>query len=398
MSTRIISVENLIPIEERLQIISDLSDELIQFREVIPALAAGVTRLSIDSLNFQEQLNQITNDILTNNNRIDVLVLIAAAQLQKQEEANTYLKEISIVVKKLESLVPSSTNIIISQGTTNVVKTSTAYTSLAEDIVIANTSIAPFNVNLPFSPKQGDMVAIANIGLNELTITSLDNKIIGTSNPYVLSPYQEMAFIYINTTFGWSIVNSTDANSWNVISSNYTVTQSENLFVNTSVTPISITLPASPVFGQYVSIVDINNTFDVNPCQINGNGKQVLGDTSLDLNIKSVAVILYFDGSKWILVEDILATPIAVTSNYNSHANELILVDSTSLELTITLPSNPNEYDKVSISDSKGIFSLNHCTVQSNHTINGNISPLVLDINYCMVTFIYINNNWILKS
>jgi hypothetical protein len=398
MSTRIISVENLVPIEDRLDIITKLNNDLNQFREVIPSLAAGITRLSIDSLNFQEQLTQITNDISINNNRIDILVLIAAAQLQKQEEANVYLKEISTIVKKLEALVPNSTSIIVSEGTTNIVKTAITYTAISKDIVIANTTQAPFTINLPVSPKQGDMVTIANTGINELTVISTDRSIQGESTPYTVASFQELAFIFVGSSYGWSIVNTTNASNWNVINTDYTITESENLFVNTANSTITLALPLNPVFGQYVSIVDIKNTFDLNPCSINGNGKQILGNSVLDLNIKSISLILYFDGVMWILAEDILSTPVIVNSNYIAHSNELLLVDATSSELSITLPSNPVEYDKVSISDTKGIFSLNHCTIQSNHTINGNISPLILDINYCMITFVYINNNWVLKS
>lgn len=92
--------------------------------------------------------------------------------------------------------------------------------------------------------------------------------------------------------------------SWNDTSVNYTASHNEGVLVNTTSNAVSIALPASPIKGYEVIVVDAFAKFDVNHVTVSPNGSTILNEASdliLD-QIRTHATFLY-TGTTWLVFE-----------------------------------------------------------------------------------------------
>ena len=115
------------------------------------------------------------------------------------------------------TLARGSTTLLFSDGT-NIVKgmikkgyvtTTSAYTAVADDQIIVDTSSAPVTITLPASPSVGDEVHFIDgkgtFGSNNLIINRNSSKInSGTSNLTVSTNGQSFTLVYANATRGWT--------------------------------------------------------------------------------------------------------------------------------------------------------------------------------------------------
>jgi hypothetical protein len=78
-------------------------------------------------------------------------------------------------------------------------------------------------------------------------------------------------------------------------------TKSRRLLVDTSASAISITLPASPSYGQVIEVLDVNDSFDEYPCSILRNGKTIAGvAANMSFYKKGVhCILIYVGGNNW---------------------------------------------------------------------------------------------------
>lgn len=88
-----------------------------------------------------------------------------------------------------------------------VVKTA-AYTSSANDRLLANTTSSAFTIKLPSAPASGDTIRYADShgkwNSNNLTIDRNGKKIrAGTSNVTLSTQWQKVTFVYVDATNGW---------------------------------------------------------------------------------------------------------------------------------------------------------------------------------------------------
>ena len=75
----------------------------------------------------------------------------------------------------------------------------------------------------------------------------------------------------------------------------YTAVASDQLLIDTTQTTVTISLPAAPVTGDEVSIIDARGTFGSNNVTVNRNGKLINSDTSnLALAINGQSITLVF--------------------------------------------------------------------------------------------------------
>jgi len=75
----------------------------------------------------------------------------------------------------------------------------------------------------------------------------------------------------------------------------YEAVVGDRIFVNTSSSPVTITLPPSPAIGDTVKFIDGAGTFDINALTINRNGKAIMADLDdLTVNTKNAAFTLVF--------------------------------------------------------------------------------------------------------
>ena len=75
----------------------------------------------------------------------------------------------------------------------------------------------------------------------------------------------------------------------------YTAVAGDQLLIDTTQTTVTISLPAAPVTGDEVSIIDARGTFGSNNVTVNRNGKLINSDTSnLALAINGQSITLVF--------------------------------------------------------------------------------------------------------
>lgn len=77
-----------------------------------------------------------------------------------------------------------------------VVRTTGAYTAVAGDLVLADTTNAGFTVTLPASPATGQRVGAKNVGTNILTVVAAGKTIEGDANATVEGQWAGATFEY----------------------------------------------------------------------------------------------------------------------------------------------------------------------------------------------------------
>ncbi len=93
--------------------------------------------------------------------------------------------------------------------------------------------------------------------------------------------------------------------SWQAIKTTaYTASAGEGVFVNTTSSAFTITLPSSPSLGDEVAIIDYAGTFDSNACTIGRNSQPIQGAAE-DLTVsteRAAFTLVYVDGTQgWLL-------------------------------------------------------------------------------------------------
>lgn len=74
---------------------------------------------------------------------------------------------------------------------------------------------------------------------------------------------------------------------------------------------------------------------------------------------------------------------------------QFALVDTSNGTITISLPSNPNNFDKIGFKDLTGTWNTNNLIIDpSGRTIMGDNEQLVVDIPYMSFVLLYYNGNW----
>ncbi len=294
----------------------------------------------------------------------------------------------------------------ISHGTNLLAHINSNYVAKDGNFIIADSTSSSPNVFLPINPKVAEIVTVANIGItnNPVNVIGGYHNINSSIKPFVLSNLETKVFIYTGNNYGWVTINDNSVNSWEYVNSSQSITNSSNLFVDTSLIPITITFPDTPSFGSFVTITDIAGSFSAHHCILDGNGKNLISNNSVvDLDINFLSITFVYNGKSWIMAET-AGTPVTIinTSTYtNILTNQVLLVDSSSSSVTLILPNEPADIFTFTICDFSGTFDNNPCILElSNplHKINNQQSPLILDIKYGSITVIFSQNEWLIKA
>ena len=84
---------------------------------------------------------------------------------------------------------------------------------------------------------------------------------------------------------------------WRTVSAAATVQPGSAILANTATTSFTLTLPASPVAGDIVSVVDAGYTFDTKPLTIGRNSSNIANDASnLVVNTEGAGFTLVYSG------------------------------------------------------------------------------------------------------
>lgn len=178
-----------------------------------------------------------------------------------------------------------------------------------------DSTVSGIIVALPDNPTFGYSVAFAdgasNCGTNNVTISAGSSKILGLSENFIVDE-DSVSFTlnYYNETLGWvlGLVGHTTltstAGSWTVVDSNYTASNSDNLFMDSTVSGINITLPSNPSMGYGVAFVDAPGNCGTNNVTILGSGNKILGlseDLSVNFDNARFTLTYYDTTNGWVL-------------------------------------------------------------------------------------------------
>lgn len=89
------------------------------------------------------------------------------------------------------------------------------------------------------------------------------------------------------------------ANTWRLVTSNFSINPGDRIGVNTTSASITGTLPSLPLSGTIITLGDTSGTWGTNNLTINGNGQTILGDSTLICNISNKYVVLFYTGTNW---------------------------------------------------------------------------------------------------
>jgi len=138
---------------------------------------------------------------------------------------------------------------------------------------------------------------------NNNTSYTITMRIGASGNTYVIQPSTSV-FLATDGTNWYNL--QTSGTDWLTKTGTYTAFPGDKLFVNTSSSAFTITLPASPTVGDEVRFLDLANTFDTNNLTVARNSEKIDG-TAADLTVatEGAAFSLVYSGSTygWKLME-----------------------------------------------------------------------------------------------
>ena len=145
------------------------------------------------------------------------------------------------------------------------------------------------------------MVAVQGV-LQPKTTYSLSGNVLTFS-----SAPPETAIIEV-TTFGGAVVSggSSSALTWNIASSNATMSANNGYFVDTSIAAKTMTLPTVATLGDTIRINDLAGTFSTNNLTIARNGHKIQGvadDLLVDANQTSFGLVYSNSTYGWKVLE-----------------------------------------------------------------------------------------------
>jgi len=192
---------------------------------------------------------------------------------------------------------------------------SSSYDASHGQNLLLDSTVSGIVVSLPDNPTFGYSVAFAdgagNCGTNNVTISGGSTKILGLSeNFYIDEDNVAFTLNYYNESLGWvlGLVGHTTltatAGSWTVVDSNYTASNSDNLFMDSTVSGVTITLPSNPSMGYGVAFVDAAGNCGTNNFTIAGNGSKILGlsdNLSVDFDNARFTLTYYDTTNGWVL-------------------------------------------------------------------------------------------------
>ena len=84
------------------------------------------------------------------------------------------------------------------------------------------------------------------------------------------------------------------------VTTTYTASSGQQLFVDTNGGAFTITLPASPHVGDIIRFFDIRKTFDSNALTLGRNGKKIQGDDAdMTVNSEGAAFDIVYSGDTY---------------------------------------------------------------------------------------------------
>ena len=190
----------------------------------------------------------------------------------------------------------------------------------------------------------------------------------------------------------WIAIRGTE--NWIRITGAYTAAAMDSLVVDTTSAAISITLPASPKSGDYVTILDAGNA-DINNITVIRNGSTIAGVASnLVLNEPSVQVTLvYLNGTWFINIERV--ERIKFVSSTTTVEPNMVYAMLISAAFNVTLPQSPKTGDWVVLLDRNGNAGTYPITINGGVKQIDGAATYLFNQKKASTQFIYNGTGWV---
>ncbi len=106
-----------------------------------------------------------------------------------------------------------------------------------------------------------------------------------------------------NLMMGSTVINFA---AWSELTVSATVDSNTKHVINTATGAITMTMPAGPVFGDEVRIIDGDGNASTNNITINGNGNNIQGDATdlvIETDRAAFSLVYYNAANGWLLME-----------------------------------------------------------------------------------------------
>lgn len=178
------------------------------------------------------------------------------------------------------------------------------------DRIMVDTSGGDFTIDLPSNPSLGDTVTFQDGGhslrAEPLTVARSGQLIMGASSDYIMaSNGMSAVFTWVGGSLGWSVLAINRENIYQPASYPLTLTAGNNgdTILVTTTSARTITLPASPVDGYKLTIIDVTGTAGTYAITLARNGANIGGlaaDYLCEANFGVWELMAY--GGNWILL------------------------------------------------------------------------------------------------
>ena len=139
------------------------------------------------------------------------------------------------------------------------------------------------------------------VHLNGILLTDSADYTATDGTSIILQTAADSADLLTISTFS---ANAIPSETWRQAVSSITTESNKKYIVDCSSSAITITLPASPVFGDEIKVVDGTGSAATNNITIDRNGKKILGedeDFTLDINRAAVDLVYFNAAQGWII-------------------------------------------------------------------------------------------------
>ena len=121
------------------------------------------------------------------------------------------------------------------------------------------------------------------------TGTTLES-VLGASTPCLLTYAAGQAVQFVPNNF-WKT---------RIASSNEPISSNDQVFADTGAATIELTLPATPVLGDIIRVIDYDGSWSLtNRVDLLGNGKTIMGSATYELTIADSSITLIYNGTEW---------------------------------------------------------------------------------------------------
>lgn len=173
----------------------------------------------------------------------------------------------------------------------------------------ANGAWSGDTLTLPASPLPGDLLTVVDVDGTSATTASKSIPIAGNGNDisgrasYTINTNHGFVTMVFASAGGWFITARDTSNYIQVVVATAVLTREDRVMViqvQSSASVASVTLPATPVRGDIITVVDIGSAAS-NNYTIAGNGNNINGSASLLVNTNRKTVTMTFNGS-WFII------------------------------------------------------------------------------------------------